>query len=255
MSELLYLFGEIDERVRPLIFFVRRWAEEWDVTRIIRPGPFISNFTLSCLVLFFLQQLKQPILPSINELKRQAGPSDNRFIGKFIDCTFLRDINHLNFKTTNTDSLEELIMQFFDFYANLDFEESTISLNTGHKMPQDTESRAMTIINPLESGVNVSVNVSRNETNSFKRKAKLASEKFRELNRELKASPPNRKIFVEFFQCKENNYIRESVMAKMNISAQPPMNPRMNASPQRLTNQKKKLRKKSLTIRSLTELT
>lgn len=255
MSELLYLLGEIDERVRPLIFFVRRWAEEWNVTRVVRPGPFISNFTLSCLVLFFLQQLKQPILPSINELKRQARPCDKRFIDNVNECTFLRDINHLNFKTTNIDSLEELIVQFFDFYANMDFENSRISLNTGHKEPQATEKKAMTIINPLESELNVSANVSRNETYSFKSKAKLASEKFRELNRELKDSPHNRKIFVEFFQCKENYDIRASVMAKIRTSAQLPMNPRIIASPQRLTDPKKKLGKNSLSVRSLTELT
>lgn len=246
MSELLYLFGEIDARVRPLNFFMRRWAEEWKITRVVRPGPWISNFTLSCLVLFFLQQLKQPILPSIDELKRQALRTDKRSITEDVECIFLRDINRLNFKTTNTDSLEQLIQQFFDFYANFDFEQMIISLNAGHTMPGNSIV-PMHIINPLEPERNVSMNVSLQETYDFKNKAKQASESFLELQRNFVPSNPRK--FLQFFEHKQGNDIRKNILSRMNAEIQRTINPRFQP---RKSNGG---HKSTLSVRSLTKLT
>lgn len=246
MSEMLYLFGEIDARVRPLIFFIRRWAEEWKVTRVIRPGPWISNFTLSCLVLFFLQQLKPPILPSIDELKRQAPHSDKRSITDDTDCIFLRDINRLDFKTANSDSLEQLIAQFFDFYANLDFERIVISLNTGHTLPS-SNTAPMHIINPLEPEHNVSINVSQQEVSDFKRKAKQACESFLELQRGF--VPNDQKKFIQFFEHKQANDIRGNILSRMNADIHRNSNPR--SSPKKSQGGPKN----TISVRSLTKLT
>lgn len=74
MSDFLYMMGEIDERVRPLVFAVRSWAKEVGVTNS-SPGRWISNFSLTLLVLAFLQKpLKSaPILPSLNTLVKLSG--------------------------------------------------------------------------------------------------------------------------------------------------------------------------------------
>lgn len=242
MSELLFLFGEIDERVRPLMFFVRRWAEDWKVTRVIRPGPCISNFVLSCLVIFYLQQLKQPILPSINELKQQATNTDIRPITADIDCIFLRDINRLRFKTTNTDTLEQLIENFYDFYANLATEQLTISLNAGHTIPKSTL-WPLHIVNPLEPELNVGACVSEQETFDFRYKAKLANASFRELRRGF--SPNNSKKLLEFFNPKEINDVRTHIVSKMNANIRKTLFPKKNNS----------RTKTGLSVRSLTKLT
>lgn len=71
MSELLYMYGEIDWRVRPLIFTIRKWAQCLKLTTKNIPGPWITNFSLSLMVLFFLQQKK--ILPPLNLLKSYAS--------------------------------------------------------------------------------------------------------------------------------------------------------------------------------------
>lgn len=246
MSELFYLFGEIDARVRPLNFFMRRWAEEWEITRVFRPGPWISNFTLSCLVLFFLQQLKEPILPSIDELKRQALGTDKRSITEDVECVFLRDINRLNFKTTNTDTLEQLIEHFFNFYANFDFEQMIISLNAGKTLPGNSVV-PMHIINPLEPERNVSINVSLQETCNFKTKAKQASERFQELKRNFVSSNPRK--FVQFFDHKQGNDIRKIILSRMNVEIQRTINPRYQP---RKSNGG---HKSKLSVRSLTKLT
>ena len=67
MSEILYLYGELDARVRPLVFFIRRWAKAMNIVEEVRPTLKPTNFTVTLMVLFFLQQKK--ILPPFEKLK------------------------------------------------------------------------------------------------------------------------------------------------------------------------------------------
>ena len=71
MSEILYLYGELDSRVRPLVFLVRRWAKAMNIIEEIRPTLKPTNFTITLMVLFFLQQ--KEILPALAVLKANAG--------------------------------------------------------------------------------------------------------------------------------------------------------------------------------------
>lgn len=166
MSELLYLFGELDSRVRPLVFVVRKWAECVGLTNSVS-GPWITNFSLTSLVLFFLQQLKRQILPPINLFIRCAPTEDQRITSDDIDCTFLRDVTKLPFTTTNQDSLGQLLFQFFEFYSQFDFTNRAISLNEARTVIKPDDS-AMYIVNPLELGLNVSKNLSPIEIDRFK---------------------------------------------------------------------------------------
>lgn len=70
MSELLNLFGEIDWRVRPLALMIRKWAQTQEITND-SPGPWITNYSLSLMVLFYLQQ--KNILPSLRLLRTYAS--------------------------------------------------------------------------------------------------------------------------------------------------------------------------------------
>lgn len=74
MSELLYIFGEIDPRLRPLVFTVRTWARKRRITYSI-PGKWISNFGLTLLVIFFMQQRHGDVLPSAGEILRAVEKS------------------------------------------------------------------------------------------------------------------------------------------------------------------------------------
>lgn len=65
MSELLYAYGEMDWRVKPLIFTIRKWARNMNVTKEIS-GQWITNFSLTLLILFYLQ-IKN-ILPSLDSI-------------------------------------------------------------------------------------------------------------------------------------------------------------------------------------------
>ncbi|XP_034485204.1 poly(A) RNA polymerase, mitochondrial isoform X2 [Drosophila innubila] len=161
MSELLYMFGEVDPRVRPLTFSIRRWAQSCGLTNP-SPGRWISNFSLSCLVMYFLQQLRQPILPSISAMVKAAAAADIRVTEDGINCTFARDMERVSFPSRNTSSLSELLLQFFEFYSQFDFHNRAISLNEGRALAKPDHS-AMYIVNPLEQLLNVSKNVSLEE--------------------------------------------------------------------------------------------
>ncbi|XP_017112355.1 poly(A) RNA polymerase, mitochondrial [Drosophila elegans] len=161
MSELLYMFGEMDPRVRPLTFSIRRWAQTSGLTNP-SPGRWISNFSLTCLVMFFLQQLRHPILPTIGALAKAAEPGDSRVTEDGISCTFARDMERVGFKSRNQSSLSDLLLQFFEFYSQFDFHNRAISLNEGRGLSKPDHS-AMYIVNPLEQQLNVSKNVSLEE--------------------------------------------------------------------------------------------
>ncbi|XP_049531661.1 poly(A) RNA polymerase, mitochondrial [Anopheles darlingi] len=180
MSELLYLFGELDHRVRPLTFAIRRWAQAVGLTNQA-PGYWITNFSLTMLVMYFLQQLPAPILPSINKLiqlsaatKESNGvvPPLARLGGDGEDaewvCSFLKNPSIYEcFRSTNQSTLEELLHQFFTFYAQFDFNQRAISLNIAGTILKPDHC-PMYIVNPLETVLNVSKNVNLEETELFR---------------------------------------------------------------------------------------
>lgn len=172
MSEVFYMFGQIDKRVQPLIFFIRRWAEENEITSR-NPGGYVTNFMLSCLTIFFLQQLKTPVLPPFTTLVDNAEPDDRRITDDNVNCTYLRDLKRLNFQTENTSTLEELLVEFFRYYSSFDFEKNAISIPSGC-LEETHHSSSLYIINPLDRELNVSRNVTDYERQKFVDKCEMA---------------------------------------------------------------------------------
>ncbi|KAF5276972.1 hypothetical protein FQA39_LY18526 [Lamprigera yunnana] len=174
MSDLLYFYGMIDSRVQPLVFVVRKWAQQVGVTST-SPGRWISNFSLTLLVLAFLQKLgtSSPILPSINTILKQNGDSCKSVSERQFEDSFLQNINIPN-ESQNTDNLETLLQNFFSFYSSFDFTTKAINLNEAIIMTKP-EYSPLYIVNPLERGLNVSKNVSLEELQKFKYELRNAS--------------------------------------------------------------------------------
>ncbi|KAF7279920.1 hypothetical protein GWI33_006591, partial [Rhynchophorus ferrugineus] len=168
MSDFLYIMGEIDYRVRPLIFTIRKWAKETSLTNS-SPGRWITNFSLTLLALAFLQNPlhSPPVLPTLNTLVKLADKTEQFVTEDGINCTFLRDITRLQFKKENDKSLESLLLEFFEFYSQFDFDTKAICLNEAVSIMKPEHS-ALYIVNPLERGLNVSKNVSYEELERFK---------------------------------------------------------------------------------------
>ncbi|KAG7266584.1 hypothetical protein CRUP_032109 [Coryphaenoides rupestris] len=124
-SELLYLYGQLDERVRGLVFAVRCWARAHSVTSSI-PGAWITNFSLTVMVLFFLQRRATPLIPHLDHLRSLAGPADKSVI-EGNDCTFVSDLRKIKLQD-NTETLEQLLRGFFDFYSTFPFDKMSINI-------------------------------------------------------------------------------------------------------------------------------
>lgn len=154
-TELLYLFGEMDPRVRPLVFTVRCWARAHGITSSV-PGAWITNFSLTVMVLFFLQRRSPPILPSLDHLRDLAGPSDKCVIDGN-DCTFISDFNKIQLQR-NTETLEQLLFDFFEFYSTFPFNRMSVNIRKG-KEQNKPELGPLYIQNPFETSMNVSKNV------------------------------------------------------------------------------------------------
>lgn len=173
MSDLLYVFGLIDSRVRPLVFVVRKWAQEVGITNN-SPGRWLSNFSLTLLVLAFLQKIGTSplVLPSINTILKQSGTGYNSVSEN--ESSFIQNIALSQYRSSNTDSLEKLLKQFFNFYSSFDFTTKAINLNEAITITKP-EYNALYIVNPLERGLNVSKNVSQEELEKFKYELRNAS--------------------------------------------------------------------------------
>ncbi|XP_056290311.1 poly(A) RNA polymerase, mitochondrial isoform X2 [Pseudoliparis swirei] len=162
-TELLYLYGELDPRVRHLVFTVRCWARAHGITSSI-PGAWITNFSLTVMVLFFLQRRSPPIIPTLDNLRDLAGPTDKSVI-EGNDCTFVSDFSKIQLQS-NTETLEKLLCEFFEFYATFAFNKMSISIRKG-KEQNKPEMAPLHIQNPFESSLNVSKNVNVTQLDRF----------------------------------------------------------------------------------------
>ncbi|KAG7523987.1 hypothetical protein JOB18_005349 [Solea senegalensis] len=162
-TELLYLYGELDPRVRSLVFGVRCWAQAHSVTSRI-PGAWITNFSLTVMVLFFLQRRSPPIIPTLDHLRDLAGPADKSVI-EDNDCTFVSDFSKIHIHR-NTAALGQLLCEFFDFYASFAFNKMSINIRKG-KEQNKPEVVPLHIQNPFETSLNISKNVNSTQLERF----------------------------------------------------------------------------------------
>ncbi|XP_041817882.1 poly(A) RNA polymerase, mitochondrial [Chelmon rostratus] len=162
-TELLYLYGELDPRVRFLVFTVRCWARAHGITSSI-PGAWITNFSLTVMVLFFLQKRSPAIIPTLDHLKNLAGPADKSVI-EGNDCTFVSDFSKIQLQS-NTETLEQLLREFFEFYASFAFNKMSINIRKG-KEQNKPEVTPLHIQNPFETSLNISKNVNATQLDRF----------------------------------------------------------------------------------------
>ena len=128
-------------------------------------------------------------------LKRKfyfLDPSDKIITEDGLDCTFIRNVvgyehalNKSKIDPKIADlSLSELLMGFFDFYAQFEFSRKTICVESGRLIPKRIKNGPLTldVINPLDPKKNTAVNIYGHCIEKFKRCCKKTCEK---INREV----------------------------------------------------------------------
>ena len=69
-TELLKVLCAMDYRLRPLLFTVLHWAK---LMELCGPGVRLTSYALTLLVIFYMQNTRPPVLPSIQHLSHIAG--------------------------------------------------------------------------------------------------------------------------------------------------------------------------------------
>uniref|UniRef100_A0A8C3UKE3 Mitochondrial poly(A) polymerase n=1 Tax=Catharus ustulatus TaxID=91951 RepID=A0A8C3UKE3_CATUS len=162
-SELLYIYGCLDSRVRALVFTIRCWARVHGLTNSA-PGTWITNFSLTMMVMFFLQRRSPPIIPTLDQLKELADEKDKHIIGGY-DCSFVSDLTKIK-PTKNTEPLDVLLAEFFEYFGNFDFRKNSINLRKGKEVNKP-EPSPLYIWNPFEQDLNISKNVNQPQLEKF----------------------------------------------------------------------------------------
>lgn len=208
MSCLLHLWGNLDWRVKPLVSNVRRWAKAQKLVKDARPTPFFTNFTLTLLVVCYLQQVHR-MLPSFARLVDMASEEDVFQCEDGVEVKFLHNANNrkleLNWCFHSEDSLANLLQGFFQFYSQFEFDQLCLCPVSGQTLSKDRnwrQSSAMDIINPLETNLNISYNINRQAIKMFQEKA---AETVINLSRLIDGQEAQFGIFSIFEKTKKTN--------------------------------------------------
>ena len=124
---LLRTYSRLDSRVRPLVVIAKEWAKSNNVCN--SKSGLLSSYALNLMVLFFLQHAVTPqVLPSLQYLYPDTF---NSFLT--IDDIQKVDVKEIcrGWSSDNEQSVGELIIKFFEFYAKIDFRDKLISVRTG----------------------------------------------------------------------------------------------------------------------------
>lgn len=121
-----YFIGHIlgyDKRIKELAVVLKLWSK----TQKLAQSMIISNYCLMMLMIFYLQNLEEPMLDTICNNQRGRSPMilDHIFKWNF----YFND--SINKSKKNQMSLRELLVEFFEFYDKINYDEYVLSLYTG----------------------------------------------------------------------------------------------------------------------------
>jgi hypothetical protein len=121
-----YFIGHVldyDKRIKDLAVLLKLWSKSCKLSsRMI-----MSNYCLIMCMIFYLQNLQEPMLNSIsnNQHARSKMILDENYKWNF----YFND--NINWSTRNNQSLRELFVGFFDFMLNIDYTQNIVSIFTG----------------------------------------------------------------------------------------------------------------------------
>lgn len=117
-SRLITFLLQADPRITPVAVIIKYWAK---VHELSGTGK-LTNYALTLLIIFYLQQPPISILPSVEWLQRDRA---NDFYVDYWNTGFMSHTNFLP-PTSNTSTISELLGGFFEFYSMFNFEEMVV---------------------------------------------------------------------------------------------------------------------------------
>ncbi|KAM6328007.1 poly(A) RNA polymerase GLD2 isoform 2-T2 [Alca torda] len=127
---LLRTYAHIENRVRPLVLVVKKWASFHDINDASRGT--LNSYSLVLMVLHYLQTLPEPILPSLQKNYPES-----------FDPTMQLHLVHQAprtippYRSKNGSSLGDLLIGFFKYYATeFDWSHQMISVREARAVPR-----------------------------------------------------------------------------------------------------------------------
>jgi len=128
-TNLLFVYSQLDWRVRPLAVAVKTWAKAKGINEA--RNLTMSSYVLSLMVIHFLQTGVEgpPVLPSLQVVHPDVFHADSYIF----ELPFTSDLPR--HKSENTNSLGELFGEFFHYYnTKFDFARDVGSVRTGKRL-------------------------------------------------------------------------------------------------------------------------
>jgi DNA polymerase sigma len=136
-SALLRAYGELDPRVRPMVFAVKHFVKQRQINDPYRGS--LSSYAYVLMVIHFLQTCRPPVLPCLQREGRL--PTSPPVLIDHWDAYFCKDLRHLQgFGAANLCTVAQLLAQFFRFYAHeFNYREDVICVRLGEYLPKTTK--------------------------------------------------------------------------------------------------------------------
>ncbi|EFN85249.1 Poly(A) RNA polymerase gld-2-like protein A [Harpegnathos saltator] len=141
-THLLYCYSRIDWRVKPLVLIVKLWAQFHKINSA--RNNTLSSYSLTLMVISFLQcGINPPILPNLQNHTSQFRSFYHEDIQPIIEDIHKKDLGPIYigsslYQSRNTQSLGELLHEFFKYYISFEFEHHAVSIEAGYKIKKET---------------------------------------------------------------------------------------------------------------------
>ncbi|XP_005099789.2 speckle targeted PIP5K1A-regulated poly(A) polymerase, partial [Aplysia californica] len=166
-SRLLRLYSQ-EPRVHALVTTVRLWAQRQNLAATAQFGHLLTSYSLTWLVLFFVQSQEPALLPSVEQVPDRVPGAETVSVSDF-SCVSVPVHAHLP-ASTNTTSSVELLKGFFEFYTSKvklssdilvtrDVETLTAAQFTEKPFSQECGTSFLTVVDPFVLSHNVTKNV------------------------------------------------------------------------------------------------
>ncbi|XP_028922845.1 poly(A) RNA polymerase GLD2 [Ornithorhynchus anatinus] len=127
---LLRTYAYLENRVRPLVLVVKKWASHHDINDASRGT--LNSYSLVLMVLHYLQTLPEPVLPSLQKkYPNSFSPSMQLHLVHQASCTIPP------YLSKNGATLGDLLLGFLKYYATeFDWNSQMISVREAKAIPR-----------------------------------------------------------------------------------------------------------------------
>lgn len=123
-TKSIRLIGHLDDRIMPLIKILRYWGKNCG---FIGDIDHFNSYAFSLVVVFFLQNTSPPVLPPFSDLIEKSGYLVSGRVAD--DELMFNDLKKFP-PSENTQTIEELVREFFFYYMYFDFSQVLCPLNS-----------------------------------------------------------------------------------------------------------------------------